>query len=199
VVLTGGPGAGKTAVLETVRKRFCKHLAVLPESASILFGGGFPRRDSIAARAAAQRAISRVQVELERLTIEEQSYAVALCDRGTLDGLAYWPFERELFFSELGTSEQEQLSRYAAVIHLRSPGAKHGYNHQNPVRIETPAQAAEIDARIEAAWSAHPHRVFIDSSSDFLDKLIKAVDAIRAQIPDCCAAHLHGMSATHAG
>ncbi len=40
VVLTGGPGAGKTAVLEVVRRRFCEHVAVLPEAASILFGGG---------------------------------------------------------------------------------------------------------------------------------------------------------------
>jgi dephospho-CoA kinase len=41
VVLTGGPGAGKTAVLELIRQDFCKHVKVLPESASILFGGDF--------------------------------------------------------------------------------------------------------------------------------------------------------------
>ncbi len=43
IALTGGPGAGKTAVLELLRKYFCKHVRVLPEAASILFGGGFPR------------------------------------------------------------------------------------------------------------------------------------------------------------
>lgn len=31
VVLTGGPGAGKTAVLELVRQYFCKHIDVLPD------------------------------------------------------------------------------------------------------------------------------------------------------------------------
>ena len=30
VVLTGGPGAGKTAVLELVRRTFCHHVDVLP-------------------------------------------------------------------------------------------------------------------------------------------------------------------------
>ena len=44
VVLTGGPGAGKTAVLELIRQNFCKHVKVLPESAGILFGGGIPPR-----------------------------------------------------------------------------------------------------------------------------------------------------------
>ena len=38
VVLTGGPGAGKTAVLELIRLFFCEHVKTLPESASIVFG-----------------------------------------------------------------------------------------------------------------------------------------------------------------
>ena len=57
MVITGGPGAGKTALLEVVRHHFCSHVAVLGESASILFGGGFPRRQSAPSRKAAQRAI----------------------------------------------------------------------------------------------------------------------------------------------
>ena len=39
----GRPGAGKTAVLELIQRSFCGHVRVLPESAGILFGGGFPR------------------------------------------------------------------------------------------------------------------------------------------------------------
>lgn len=45
IVLTGGPGAGKTAVLEMMRKTLCEHVVVVPESAGIVFGGGFPRGD----------------------------------------------------------------------------------------------------------------------------------------------------------
>ncbi len=44
VVLTGGPGAGKTAALEVIRRLYAPHVQVLPEAASIVFGGGFPRR-----------------------------------------------------------------------------------------------------------------------------------------------------------
>ena len=36
VALTGGPGAGKTAVLELIRQSFCEHVKVLPEAAAIV-------------------------------------------------------------------------------------------------------------------------------------------------------------------
>ena len=57
IVLTGGPGAGKTAVLELVRQEFCAHVQILPEAAGIVFGGGFPRTGSLEWRRGAQRAI----------------------------------------------------------------------------------------------------------------------------------------------
>lgn len=187
VVLTGGPGAGKTAVLETVSRLFCEHVTVLPEAASMLFRSGFPRGAAPLARAAAQRAIYHVQRELEQLAIAEQRYSVVLCDRGTLDGLAYWPYEPARFFSEVGSDERTELARYAAVIHLRSPAAAQGYNHQNPVRIETADEAREIDRRIEIAWSGHPQRSVVESQADFLHKLTAALELIRLQVPACCA------------
>ncbi len=51
IVLTGGPGAGKTAVLEIIRHHFCPHVHILPESAGIVFGGGFPRNHDVEAAA----------------------------------------------------------------------------------------------------------------------------------------------------
>lgn len=90
VVLTGGPGAGKTAVLELVRQSFCEHVKVLPEAAGVVFGGGFPREDDAECKRAAQRAIFHVQRELENAG-DSHNPTIVLCDRGTLDGLAYWP------------------------------------------------------------------------------------------------------------
>jgi predicted ATPase len=89
IVLTGGPGAGKTAVLELVRHSFCIHVKVLPEAAGIVFGGGFPRGTGTVLRQAAQRAIFYVQRELETAA-DEGNPAIVLCDRGTIDGGAYW-------------------------------------------------------------------------------------------------------------
>jgi hypothetical protein len=186
VVLTGGPGAGKTAVLELVRKYFCKHVRVLPESASILFGGGFPREDSLGARKAVQRAIFLVQHELENLAGEAPPPAITLCDRGTLDGIAYWPGPPLEMLGELGTSRERELARYDAVIHLRTPSARLGYNHSNVLRTEPAALAADIDWRILDVWSEHPRRFVIDSAPDFLVKVAQALRILASQVPACC-------------
>jgi predicted ATPase len=200
VVLTGGPGAGKTAVLEVVQREFCEHVVVLPETASILFGGGFPRRPGEASRRAAQRAIYRVQRELERMFVEEARAAVILCDRGTVDGVAYWPGAPAAFWADLGTTIEAELARYAAVVHLRVPTADGGYDRsKNPVRTETAEEAAAIDARILDAWAGHPRRAIIDSRPTFLDKLTGAIEAIRAEVPACCRDHARQLEGRRPG
>jgi len=188
VVLTGGPGGGKTAVLEAFRTALCEHVAILPEMASILFSGGFPRGDSLAAREAVQRTIFFGQRELEELALAEGNHAVILCDRGTIDGLAYWPSNEAALFANLGTTREKELSRYAAVIHLRTP-TDGSYDHRNPSRIETLEQAARVDSAIVTAWRGHANRSFVEPQTSFVDKLAFAVDKIRRELPDCCRAH----------
>jgi hypothetical protein len=190
IVLTGGPGAGKTAVLELIRKYFCKHVRVLPEAASILFGGGFPREESVASRKAAQRAIFHVQRQLELLIGGEGVPAITLCDRGTVDGVAYWPGPGDEMLAEVGSTRDVEIARYDAVIHLRTPSAALGYNHSNSLRVEPAAVAAEIDRRIEDAWRGHPRRFFVESREDFLAKAADALRALRDELPACCRGHV---------
>jgi len=169
----------------------CEHVRVLPEAASIVFGGGFPRRPGLEARRAAQRAIFYVQRELE-VASEEDALAIVLCDRGTIDGGAYWPGPGELWPS-VGTTLEEQLARYRAVIHLRTPIS--GYNHQNPLRIESPSEAQAIDERIAALWSRHPRRFEVPAETDFLTKAAHAIQILRDQLPAYCGEHLPRLGA----
>lgn len=185
IVITGGPGAGKTAILELAKRNFCEHVVALPEAASILFGGGFWRGNNVEDKKCAQRAIFFVQRESEAMA-KNKNIAVALCDRGTLDGLAYWPGTPEEFFSQLGTTKEAELKKYSAVIHLRTPAPHHGYNQENPVRIESATEAAAIDEKILHAWADHPNRVVIDSDFDFLMKAARALVQIRNELPECC-------------
>jgi hypothetical protein len=187
VVVTGGPGAGKTAVLEIIRKQLCEHVVILPEAASIVFGGGFWRLESVTARQASQRAIMHIQQEIERLVLDEKKWVLGLCDRGLLDGLAYWPGDEKDFWAETGTTLEKEYLRYRAVIHLRTPTDALGYNHQNPLRTETSVQAAEIDKRIASIWSKHPRYQTVQSSADFLVKAQRALDIILDDLPECCA------------
>jgi predicted ATPase len=189
VVLTGGPGGGKTALLELIRQSYCSHVRVLPEAAGVVFGGGFPREDDPACRRAAQRAIFHIQHELEAAG-DSHNPAVVLCDRGTIDGLAYWPGPTEEFWSSLSTTLENELSRYDAVIHLRTPTQERGYNHDNSLRTESASAAADIDARILQAWERHPRRFVIESSTEFLDKAAIALEVLRGELPECCKRHV---------
>ena len=188
IVFTGGPGAGKTAVLALVQQSLCKHLRVLPEAAGIVFGGGFPRKDGPDTRRAAQRAIYFVQRELEA-TVAGADVGIALCDRGTVDGGAYWPGPGELW-DAVGTTLEAELARYAAVIHLRTPAAETGYDHSNPLRIESAVEAHAIDERIAAAWARHPRRFEILPTNEFLAKAARAVEILRDELPECCRRHI---------
>lgn len=187
VVLTGGPGAGKTATLELIRQSFCKHVKVLPEAAGILFGGGFPRGGAPAVHRAAQRAIFFTQCELEAAA-DADNAAIILCDRGTVDGVAYWPGPED-FWAAVGTTLDEQLRRYDAVIHLRTPRQEGGYNQDNPLRIETAAAAAAVDERILRAWDQHPRRFVVEAAPDFLAKAARALEILREELPECCRRH----------
>jgi hypothetical protein len=189
IALTGGPGAGKTAALEAARRHFCQHVGFVPETASILFRGGFPRRAHEAGRAAAQRAIYHVQLELEDVVSLDDSPEVLVCDRGTVDGLAYWPGAPDDFWRQLGTSREVELARYDTVIHLRTAPPSR-YVLSDPLRVEDAALAQAIDARIEGAWAGHPHRHFVEARLDFIAKIRQTLQVIREHLPPSCLEHV---------
>lgn len=186
IVITGGPGAGKSAILEMAKKNFCSHVAVLPEAASIIFGGGFWRMKSVSAKSAAQRAIYHVQRELENLVLEDNRWALGLCDRGALDGLAYWPEEEKKFWLQVRSGLASELARYKMVVHLRTPTAELGYNFENDLRIESAEEAKIIDDKIQDIWSKHPRYFQVESSENFLTKAQQALALIESLVPSCC-------------
>ena len=188
VVLTGGPGAGKTAVLELIRLFFCEHVKTLPEAAGIVFGGRFPRSDSPPLRQAAQRAIYHIQRELESVA-ETENAAVVLCDRGTVDCAAYWTGDSDLF-SAVGTTRAIELARYDTVIHLRTPNSPQAYNRNNPLRLESIDEAAAIDERsprngpaTRTDWSWSRRRTSSTRPHEYLSLL-------RGEVPECCRHHV---------
>jgi predicted ATPase len=188
IVLTGGPGAGKTAVLEFLKQSLCQHVRILPESAGIVFGGGFPRGGADGVMRAGQRAIFHVQYELER-AVEADGGGILLCDRGVVDGSAYWPGPGTLW-ADVGMTRDEALKRYYSVIHLRVPDKDHGYHNGNPLRVETAADARRIDDLIGAAWQGHPHLHVVEPQAEFMTKVRRTLEFLQDDLPDCaCRAH----------
>jgi predicted ATPase len=178
IAITGGPGAGKTAILNIAQNLFCKHTAFVPEAASILYMGGFWRLPSENGMKAAQKSIYHIQSQLEAMLIGEGATNIGLCDRGTVDGAAYWPLGAADYWRAMQSTREAELSRYSAVVHLRCPAVDQGFNQSNPARIETAETAAIIDQAIYEAWEGHPRRTVIDSSLSFVTKINHALEAI---------------------
>ena len=184
IVLTGGPGAGKTAVLELVRQEFCAHVQVLPEAAGIVFGGGFPRAGSLEWRRGASARSSSCSVNWKapaRQRTRLSCCATVERSMGRRTGR-----DPKSFWDSVGTTLERELSRYDAVIHLRTPPIDGGYNHTNPLRVESAMAAAEIDAQLLKIWDGHPRRFVVPPSPDFLEKAVRTVEILKAEMPDCC-------------
>jgi predicted ATPase len=179
VVLTGGPGGGKTTAADLYRREIGDQVVVVPEAATILYLGGFPRAGDDGVRRATQRAIYHVQTNLEDAQAAHYGSRLLLCDRGTVDGAAYWPGEPEEFFEHLGTTLEKEFLRYDAVIFFET-AAVGGISIEggNPTRIESMEEALSLDRRLKSLWSQHPHFVFVPHNTSFIKKVNSGLDEL---------------------
>lgn len=180
IVVTGGPGGGKTTAVDLFRRELGERVVVVPEAATMLFSGGFPRSMEPHARRAAQRAIYHVQRNLEDVQRALYPERVLICDRGTIDGAAYWPEGEAMGFHEaMGSTEARELDRYDGVIFFES-AAIGGMSIEggNPTRTESNARAVELDARLRTLWSQHPRFVLVPHDASFVRKIMRGLAAL---------------------
>jgi predicted ATPase len=185
VVLTGGPGGGKTTAADLLRREIGDRVIVVPEAATMLFTGGFPRPTDPSARRSAQAAIYHVQRNLEDIQAAQYPERILLCDRGTVDGGGYWPDGSADFFASVGSSIEQELDRYDAVIFFETAAlGGHGFESENPVRTESHDEAVAVDARLRALWGRHPRFTVIPHAASFLSKVTTGVRLLEGMIDD---------------
>jgi predicted ATPase len=188
-VLTGGPGGGKSSVAEALRASDpnAERWMLVPEAASLMLSAGLSQGTK-----RFQAGVVRVQLALEdsiAAALDDDpgpDDRVMVCDRGTLDSLAYWRlcgWDDKEFFDVTGLTLAEHLGRYDGVIHLETTaiGAEDHYRRgQGTGRLEPPEEAAHIDALIAEAWRDHKRLVRIDNAGrDWPTKLDAALDVIQ--------------------
>lgn len=180
IVLTGGPGGGKTTAADLLRRELGSRVVIVPEAATILFAGGFPRAQHWDANRAAQSAIFHVQRNLEDVQSALYPERTLLCDRGTVDGAAYWNDGQDAFFRSVGTTLDAELARYDAVVFFETAAvAGLSIEGGNPVRNESLAQAVELDHRLRLLWSRHPRFTLIEHDPSFLKKIVGALAVLQ--------------------
>lgn len=177
IVITGGPSGGKTTLIEALKKEFLKKIIVVPEAASVLYKGGFPRIKTTSGHYHSQIAIYYTQKSLENMLAEDSTSELIVCDRGSLDAIAYWPNIDKDFFTTVNTSRAEELQRYDWVLHLDT-ASEQNYDNHNVIRTENHKEAVLLNEKIKLAWQDHPRRLIIGSESDFLSKMKNAIELI---------------------
>ncbi|MCM2281786.1 MAG: ATP-binding protein [Bdellovibrionaceae bacterium] len=179
IVLSGGPGGGKTTAADLYRREIGEEVVIVPEAATILYLGGFPRAGEGDVRRATQRAIYSVQLNLEDAQAAHYRSRILLCDRGTIDGAAYWPGPKEEFFTHLGTTLEAELRRYDAVIFFETAAVGGiAIEGGNPARIESNEQAIKIDRTLRDMWSRHPNFIFVPHNVSFIKKVNAGLDEL---------------------
>ncbi|MBR6812405.1 MAG: AAA family ATPase, partial [Oscillospiraceae bacterium] len=182
IVITGGPCAGKTTALSWIENSFTQMgytVLFIPETATELINGGVAPW-TCSSNEAYQKCQMRLQLEKEKVFLQAASSMNAekvliVCDRGAMDNRAYMSdSEFEAVLESVDSNEVELRDGYDAVFHLvtAANGAVEFYTTaNNTARTETPQQAIELDNKLIAAWTGHPHLRVIGNSFGFEDKM----------------------------
>ena len=182
IVVTGGPCAGKTTAMSWIQNAFEEKgytvLFVDETATQLITGGAAPWLSSSVKDF--QRWLIHLQIEKEKSfaaiakTMKSRKILI-VSDRGTLDSRAYMTdADFRTMLKEMNTNEVSLRDRYDAVFHLvtAAKGAEEFYTlSNNAARTETPEKAVELDDRLIAAWTGHPHLRVIDNATDFEHKM----------------------------
>lgn len=180
IAITGGPCAGKTELIDSIRhtKIGTHKIVALPESATILRNAGIWDNNLIKF----QTSVLKFQMMIEDLADIEDT--IQICDRGCLDGIAYTN-DFDIVMRNVGVDLDQLMQRYDVVIHLQTAAANDFFTAENnTARIETtPKEALDADKRCQEAWNKHPRFFFIDGST-VEEKINKAVWTISRIVND---------------
>ena len=185
IALTGGPGAGKTTAADLFRREIGDDVIVVPEAATILFGGGFPRVTEDRAVRSLQKAIFEVQHSLEDIQAARFPDRVLLCDRGTVDGAAYWPDGAAEFFSTMNSTYEAELPRYDVVLFFETSAVgRIRFEGGNRYRTESNEQAVALDTRLRELWSPHPRFHLVPHSTSFVRKVNTGLSILESVVAE---------------
>ena len=186
IVLTGGPGSGKTAISTAVVARDSDRYALVPEAATQVYAALQTRWDRLDVEALrdVQRRIYRLQVDQEARLAREHPDKTLLLDRGTIDGSAYWPDGPEDYWRDLGTTAGREISRYDTVILLESSAAIGQYDGDNSnfCRFENAEQALRNGELLRRLWAGHPRLLTVVATRDIEEKVRRVREVVESAV-----------------
>lgn len=188
VVLTGGPGSGKTTVIESIKRNFSSKykVIVVDETASYLINMGIrPFGEGAIPLLDFQELVLKMQLAKEDLVERSLDFlpdenVLLVFDRGLLDNCAY--ISREEFqeiLKRLDTPHtiNEFLERYNLIINLVSRQDFYT-TENNPARSEVASEAMELGKRTLSAWLGHNNLKIVYPKDDMNEKIKEVLNHI---------------------
>jgi len=183
IVLTGGPGAGKSVITRAICDAFPDRYVRVPEAATATYARLNTRWDWLDTdgQRRVQRLIYHQQIEQEAEFARLHPSDTLLLDRGTLDGAAYWPDGADAYWHDLGTTSLRELARYDAVIWLETAAALGIYDGSasNAVRFEDAPGAVASGQALLQLWVQHPKLYRVSAYTELSDKIAGVQHALR--------------------
>jgi hypothetical protein len=170
IVLTGGPGGGKSALIEELRTdpAWAGRFLAWPETVAFVRISGISPAERLFERVVVNFAMA-LEDGLDR-ALEPSDRRLILCHRGSLDALAFWRargWAQDEFFEFTGMTRKAHYERYAGVLHLvtAADGAAHAYRRRPAAhRPESAQEAIALDRWLVEAWGGHPRYRRIDNA-----------------------------------
>ena len=194
IVLTGGPGAGKTVISDRIAAMMPDRFVKVREAATQVYDHLQTRWDrlDVEGRRDVQRRIYHLQRRQEEEMAERYPNNVLLLDRGTIDGSAYWPEGPADYWRDLGTTAAAELARYDAVVWLQTaatiPGLYDG-DGSNPCRFEQADAAIASGNLLRALWGGHSRMVEVGAYPNLEEKVaavVRVLETLRGtEAPSC--------------
>ena len=165
IVLTGGPGSGKTSVLEKINQVYSSEgykVIIVPETATELMNNGITFKDGSISLVDFQEIVMRLQLAKEEVvdrTIELMSNdkVIVVYDRGTIDNTAYInKTEFEEILARLNNVKcfTDLMNKYDLVINL--VGREDFYTtDNNKARSESVNDALKLGNATLKCWLGH--------------------------------------------
>jgi predicted ATPase len=186
IVLTGGPGGGKTSFVQVAHRYLDFKVVVVPETArgvkEAAPGGRRPRSDDVDF----QLEVLRAQLAAEAgLSIDPREDLVLL-DRGVFDSAAFIGLHGyRSILDRVNLTEEEALLRYDGIVFVRSAATLLGAAAIRRVTADERSFLEHVrDAESKLLDVVRPHEnlEFVEAREDFDDKCRAIATAVESVV-----------------